>query len=114
LLPDHICRQETLDEDLACVAAGWGLHYSGPRPRQKAVVHEHYSRYYSPALRSRVERLWARELWMFGYSFGGRDDSRAQLPRSISAKEKLRWSYDIRRDVLRHDGTEVTRERARL
>ncbi|KAF0279150.1 hypothetical protein BA897_00025 [Spiribacter roseus] len=71
LVADHVGRYERLEEDFSDMIASLGLPDT-PLGREKATAASNRSTYgalYTPALRARVEALFAPELEAFGYGF---------------------------------------------
>lgn len=71
LVADYVGRYERLEEDFSDMVASLGFPET-PLGREKATVASNRSTYgalYTPALRARVEALFAPELEAFGYDF---------------------------------------------
>ncbi len=72
LAVDRVLRYETLETDLAGLAADLGLPpLKLPRLRVYAPDRPHYSSFYSPETRDLVARWYAPEIAAFGYRFEG-------------------------------------------
>jgi hypothetical protein len=67
---DFIGRYERLEADFAKVATHLGLPESGPLPRLRHGGHGPYVEAYDDDSRTRVEQVYARDIALFGYSFG--------------------------------------------
>lgn len=70
---DYVGRFETLDESFADIAARLGVDAALIHDRRSRRVSDEEISYvdrYTPAMRSVVERIYDRDLRLFGYSFG--------------------------------------------
>ncbi len=71
LLVDFLGRYETLHADFSHVCAKLRV-VDQPLPRvNHQIVRDHYSRYYTPATRDHVARLFQEDVELFGYQFEG-------------------------------------------
>ena len=70
VLVDRILRFETLHADLSALCGELGIPMNMPHANSSS--HAHYSTYFSAQDRAFAERLFARDLEMFGYSFEDR------------------------------------------
>lgn len=70
LLMDYLGHYETLSEDFAYVCRTVGIDASLPHLNRSK--HDDYRRYYNGRTRELVERHWAPDIEMFGYSFDGK------------------------------------------
>ena len=97
LVTDWINRAETLDEDLATLAAVTELKHN-PRSKQRLGNRRDYRKYYTDSLVDLVYETWGRELRLFGYDFERSRISSDKLYRAIDSttKESIRyfWSDD--------------------
>ena len=69
LLMDFVGKLENLDADWATVCERIGIPHVA-LPRKNVSVKRPYTDYYTPELRDRVAKHWAREIELFGYEFG--------------------------------------------
>lgn len=69
LLMDFVGKLETLDADWESICGRIGIPHVA-LPRKNVSVKRPYTDYYTPELRDRVARHWAREIELFGYEFG--------------------------------------------
>ncbi|HVV78385.1 MAG TPA: sulfotransferase family 2 domain-containing protein [Pseudolabrys sp.] len=68
LMVDFVGRFEKISEDFNSVAQKLGL--STELPHVNKSSHDHYVRYYTPALADEVGRRFERDIATFGYAFG--------------------------------------------
>jgi hypothetical protein len=68
---DHVCRYESLEEDLAFVLKQIGIDAQVELPRAKSSFRggRHWRDYYTPKTRDIVADWYAREIAAFGYEF---------------------------------------------
>ena len=69
LLVNFVGRFERLADDFGRVAARLSL--SSPLPHLNRAKHRPYAEYYTPALKSLVAEKYERDIFRFGYKFGG-------------------------------------------
>ncbi|MCB1382091.1 MAG: sulfotransferase family 2 domain-containing protein [Notoacmeibacter sp.] len=67
VIVDRILRFETLHDDLEALCGELGIEMDMPHANSSS--HRHYSGYYSAEDRALAEKLFARDLEMFGYRF---------------------------------------------
>lgn len=67
-LADFVGRVERMQDDFDAVCGRIGIQAT-PLGRVNGSRHADYRRYYDPQLRAGVERLYARDLALFGYDF---------------------------------------------
>ena len=104
---DWVCRNETLDADLAKLASSVGAQYT-QGPRQRVGKHDDYRTYYTPELIRLVETTWGRELALYGYDFDGVRDGAGSLVGPIEPAQREAVRYDWAADVLAVSGEVVT------
>jgi hypothetical protein len=68
LMVDFVGRFENLAEDFRFVAQKLGVN--SPLPHVNRSSHDHYTRYYTPALADKVGRRFQRDIAQFGYTYG--------------------------------------------
>jgi hypothetical protein len=68
-LVDFVGRVENYDHDLAIVREKLGLPKLERVPRHNKSKHGHYSEYYTPETRKKVEEIYGRDIEAFGYTF---------------------------------------------
>lgn len=66
---NFIGRFENFEEDLRAVLNKIGLDPSIEIPKLNATKHRHYRGYYSDETRLLVERMYAKDIQTFGYSY---------------------------------------------
>jgi len=66
---DHLGRFETLEKDFLQICAKIGIKAS--LPHVNASRHRSYQDFYTPELRDKVARHWAKDIDLLGYSFEG-------------------------------------------
>lgn len=66
---NFIGRFENFEEDLRAVLNKIGLDPSIEIPKLNATKHRHYRNYYSDETRLLVERMYAKDIQTFGYSY---------------------------------------------
>ena len=103
LVSDWINRTETLDDDLAALAAMAEVNYT-PRPKQRVGNRRDYRKYYTDSLIKLVYETWGRELKLFGYDFEHAEGSFGLLNRSIDKKTKKSICYSWSDDKLSVNG----------
>jgi len=108
LMADHINRQESLDDDLAQMAARLHLGYRRKAPERVSGLKD-YRQYYTDELIEIVSTTWSRELRLFGYGFDEFDPGKAVIPRQISPQQKESVKYNWKRDQLTIGGREIPR-----
>lgn len=92
-LPNWVCRTETLDDDLYVMAKKLGLKYS-KAPKQRVGGIGDYRKHYNDELVELVNKTWARELALYGYSFEGEPLSPlVGLEVSPAVSEQLKYSF---------------------
>ena len=69
MLMDFIGRLEALDDDWRTICERIDIPYQ-PLPKKNVGKRRPYTDYYTPGLRDRVARHWAREIETFGYAYG--------------------------------------------
>ena len=69
IIIDRVLRFEHFDNDVAELFADLGIDRATAIPYVNTTKHEPYRYYYSDADRKFAERLFARDLELFGYSF---------------------------------------------
>lgn len=99
-LPDFICRQETLDFDLSQFAEIYNLQYSKKNPQRVSRAKKDYRSYYTDDLIDLVNRIWERELSLYGYNFDGPISNRHIYYQKVSSFEKKALSYNLKNDRL--------------
>jgi hypothetical protein len=67
IMVDFVGRKENLELDFAYVASRMGR--PAALPHINKVEHRHYSTYYNEATRAIAERVYIRDIRIFGYSF---------------------------------------------
>ncbi|MFT4047460.1 MAG: sulfotransferase family 2 domain-containing protein [Solimonas sp.] len=72
LLVDHICRVETLQQDLDKVLVALGLP-KAPLNRDNASIHHDYRAYYDEQTRAIVAEHYREDIAAFGYGFEPRE-----------------------------------------
>ncbi|MEM7682288.1 MAG: hypothetical protein AAF288_10070 [Planctomycetota bacterium] len=120
LVVDWVCRNESLDDDLAALAKRRGLvHHKRDKQRVGSARRRDYRTYYDDTLIDLVERTWGRELDLYGYAFTPGSMVRplegepARLWRGATdkARQSVRYRWD--RDELTRNGMLVSRHRRR-
>lgn len=69
MLMEFVGRLETLDDDWRTICGRIGIPYER-LPKKNVGQRRPYTDYYTPELRDRVARHWAREIEAFGYEYG--------------------------------------------
>jgi hypothetical protein len=108
LVVDWVNRLESLDTDLAQLAAVTGASYN-PKPRQRVGHTTDYREYYSNSIKNLVFDTWGRELQMLGYGFEGSEESSGLLGRAVDGVLNKHLNYLWARDTLTVDGVEIER-----
>ncbi|NJD56666.1 MAG: hypothetical protein FIA94_09720 [Nitrospirae bacterium] len=109
LIIDRLNRNETLDDDLAEMAASLKIRYR-TRPRQRVGGLNDYRQYYTDALIDLVSVTWGRELRLFGYDFGSYNLDNAVMKKDISPEQKAKIVYSWKEDRLVIAGNRIPRE----
>jgi len=109
LVLDRLNRNETLDDDLAEMAAGLKISYRR-RPRQRVGGLNDYRQYYTDALVGLVSDTWSRELRLFGYDFDSYNLDSAIMKKDISPEQKSEIVYSWKEDRLIIAGRQVPRK----
>jgi len=99
-VPDWLCHQETLDVDLAALAAHYGIKYAPGKRMRDGKNGRGWKSYYTPALIELVWDVWGREIALYGYTFGGYDKRIAIIPRGRIPEAKNRAKYNWKADTL--------------
>jgi len=92
-------KNETLDNDLEYFAKKNNYKYT-KKNKQKVGNRQDYRSYYTDELIELLEKVWYRELKMFGYNFDGFEKDHKLFNRKLSTEEKLKYRYDYRTDTL--------------
>ena len=103
---DRILRNESLDEDVQMMSQDCGMEYQKAE-RNRLGVRAEYQKYYTPELIQLVEKTWARELLLFGYSFESIQSNLKDsvLPKIITSEMKSNVKYELKNDRLIINGT---------
>jgi hypothetical protein len=67
VIADFVGRYESLAADFRAVCQHLGIEAT--LPHENATAHAPYRDYYTPATRAVVERVYRRDLDLFGYDF---------------------------------------------
>ena len=108
LMADQINRQESLDDDLAQMAARLNMAYRR-KPPERVSGHKDYRRYYTDELVEIVSKTWSRELRLFGYGFDEFDPTKAVIAGETSRQQKESIKYNWKLDNLTIGGQEIPR-----
>ena len=103
LVSDWINRMESLDDDLAALAAMAEVIHN-PRPKQRVGKRRDYRQYYTDSLVELVYETWGRELKLFGYDFEHPESSSGLLSRDIDPQTKEGILYSWSEDQLSVNG----------
>jgi hypothetical protein len=91
LIPDMILKNESLDADVERMCSDLGLLYQ-KGDNQKVGKRKDYSSYYSDELKNMVEKVYYRELMLFGYSFQDNHND-SDLVNVWLDKSKLKYNF---------------------
>lgn len=109
LIVDFLGRIENFQEDFAAIVNKYGYKTLEVHQDNRNISrHKDYRFYYDDALVDIVNKLYVREMKIFGYSFEGHTTPEIELP-WISREERLRYSYDHGKDVLKCDGQIISK-----
>lgn len=109
LIVDCIGRMENFQTDFEKITSKYGYQVLDVQEGNRNISeHEHYSHYYDNALVSLVNKLYGREMKVFGYSFDGHSIPMISLP-WMNRGERLKFSYDHQNDVLMYDNQVILR-----
>ena len=86
---DRVLAYEHLADEYHALAQSWNLPPVITEERMKST-HEDFHRYYTPRLRRLVEKIYAQDFKVFGYTFEGGMTHHPVIPRKIPQRMMMR------------------------
>jgi hypothetical protein len=107
LVVDWVNRTETLDEDLALLAAKLGVRYTRKEKQRVSRKKKDYQYYYTDSLIELVYETWKQEIRLFGFEFDGIDLDNALIKKEISPAQKEQVTYSLESNCVFLNGREL-------
>ena len=107
LIVDWINRTEFLDSDLTTMVRHLNIKYN-PKQPQRVARTDDYRSYYTDELVNIVQRIWGRELRLFGYDFDGQSTEKTALCHMVTPQQKKSIHYYWENDLLQIDDNNST------